>query len=394
MTISRRVSQLPAYHFARLEERVRSVRDRGVAVIDLAKGNPDLPAPAEVVETLREAAGDPSNHRYPDFTRMPEFREAFVRWFSHRFGVELDSDREIVPLIGSKEGLAHLPIAIMDPGNVALLPDPGYPVYATATRLAGGTPYAVPLRFERGWLPDLDAIPPEAARAGGSLWLNYPNNPTGASASLLFFEEAVRFAHAKDILLVHDLAYAEVRFDGYAPPSILQIPGAREVSVEFHSLSKTYNMGGFRIGAVVGNASVVDAMARLKSNLDSGIFRPIQLAAARALTLPDSWIAKRNEVYRRRRDLMVDSLRALGIEVQRPLAGLYLWPRAPSDRTSSEFGLELLERAGVLVAPGTNFGQGGKGYVRISLTAPEATLAAAAERIGDLLAGRSVVADA
>jgi LL-diaminopimelate aminotransferase len=312
---------------------------------------------------------------------MPALRQAFAAWFGQRFGVELDPAREVLPLIGSKEGLAHLPMAVMNPGDTALMPDPQYPVYPTAVALAGGENVMVPLDAARGWLPDLAAIPAEAARRAKTLWLNYPNNPTGACAPLAFFEDAVRFAREHDILLVHDMAYAEVTFDGAKPPSILQAPGAMEVAVEFHSLSKAYNMAGFRIGILVGNAAIVEGMTRLKSNLDTGIFRPIQHAAIRALGLPQSWLDARNAIYQRRRDRVVAACHKLGMHVTAPEAGLYIWPRIPASAgtTSTQFALDLLERAQVAVTPGTNFGPRGEGYLRITLTAPD-------ERIDEAMA--------
>jgi len=321
------------------------------------------------------------NQRYPEYAGMAGLRGAIAGWFARRFGVALDSEREILPLIGSKEGLAHLPLAVMDEGDVALMPDPQYPVYPTAVALAGGVNYEVPLDPARGWLPDLAAIPAEVARAAKTLWLNYPNNPTGACAPLAFFEEAVRFAHEHDVLLVHDMAYAEVTYDGTKPPSILQAPGAKDVAVEFHSLSKAYNMAGFRIGMVVGNPTVVEGLNRLKSNIDTGIFRPVQIAAARALALPQEWLDRRNAIYQRRRDVVVEACRALGMEVTSPEAGLYVWPRIPAGNTSTRFATDLLERTGVAVTPGTNFGATGEGYVRISLTVPDDRLDEAVARM-------------
>jgi len=297
---------------------------------------------------------------------------------------------EILPVIGSKEGLAHLPLAVMDEGDVALMPNPQYPVYPTAVALAGGACYDLPLDATAGWLPDLDAIPMDVAARAKTLWLNYPNNPTGACAPRAFFERAVRFAHDHDVLLVHDMAYAEVTFEGARPPSILEIPDARAVAVEFHSLSKAYNMAGFRVGMLVGNATIVEGMTRLKSNIDTGIFRPLQIAAARALELPQSWLDARNAIYQRRRDALVAACRALGMQVEVPQAGLYLWPCIPAGQASTDFALNLLERTGVAVTPGTNFGSGGEGYVRISLTVPDAQLDEAVARMSSAIgAGRA-----
>lgn len=389
MELSRRLQTLPPYHFADYARRIAEKRAAGVDVISLSMGDPDLPTPDEVLNALDEAAREPVNQRYPEYAGMPAFRKAIAEWFAQRFGVTLDAATEVLPLIGSKEGLAHLPLAVMDEGDVALMPDPQYPVYPTAVALAGGECYDVPLSPERGWLPDFAAIPEEMARKAKTLWLNYPNNPTGACASLAFFEDAVRFARTHDVLLVHDMAYAEVTYDGAKPPSILQVPGAKDVAVEFHSLSKAYNMAGFRVGMLVGNATVVEGMTRLKSNIDTGIFRPVQVASIRALQLPREWLDRRNAIYQRRRDRVVAACRALGMPVDVPQAGLYVWPRIPEGRTSAAFAMDLLERAGVAVTPGTNFGSRGEGYVRISLTVPDDRLDEAVARIEKALAVRA-----
>jgi LL-diaminopimelate aminotransferase len=379
--ISDRLQNLPPYHFAAYGRKIAEKRAAGVDVINLSIGDPDLPTPDVVIRALTEAAEQPVNQRYPEYAGMAELRVAYAEWFERRFGVALDPQREMVPLIGSKEGLAHLPLAVVNPDDVALIPDPAYPVYNTSVALAGGTVYSLPMDAERGWLPELAAIPADVLARASTLWLNYPNNPTGAAASVSFFEEAVAFAKRHDLLLVHDMAYAEVRFDGARPPSILEAPGAKEVAVEFHSLSKAYNMAGFRIGALVGNAKIVEAMTRLKSNLDTGIFRPIQIAAIRALALPQSWVEERNRIYQLRRDRTVAACRALGMAVESPRAGLYVWPRVPAGYTGESFAMELLERAGVAVTPGTNFGPRGAEYVRISITAPDDRLAEALARM-------------
>jgi LL-diaminopimelate aminotransferase len=379
--ISQRLRSLPPYHFAAYARKIAELRAGGVDVISLSMGDPDLPTPPEIIDALSDAARDPVNQRYPEYAGMPELRAAFAGWFERRFGVTLDSGREIVPLIGSKEGLAHLPLAVMDPGDLALMPDPNYPVYPTAVALAGGECYELPLAAESGWLPDLEAIPAEVVARARTLWLNYPNNPTGAAAPMDFFERAVRFAREHDILLVHDMAYAEVYFEGYRPPSILEVAGAKDIAVEFHSLSKSYNMAGFRIGALVGNATIVEAMTRLKSNLDTGIFRPIQVAAIRALQLPEDWVTGRNATYQRRRERVVEACRALGMRVEVPQAGLYVWPHIPEGQSSNAFAMQLLVQTGVAVTPGTNFGARGEGYVRISLTVPDARLDEAMGRL-------------
>ena len=384
MQLSQRLQNLPPYHFAEYARKIAALRARGVDVIALSIGDPDLPTPPEVLDVLTESARQQENQRYPEYAGVPAFREAIAAWFEGRFGVALDPSREVLPLIGSKEGLAHLPLAVMDEGDVALMPDPQYPVYPTAVALAGGTCFEAPLSEANGWLPDFAAIPNEVADRAKTLWLNYPNNPTGACAPMEFFERAVRFALEHEILLVHDMAYAEVSFDGTKPPSILEAPRAKEVAVEFHSLSKAYNMAGFRIGFLVGNETVVEGMTRLKSNIDTGIFRPVQHAAVRALGLPRSWIETRNAVYQRRRDVVVSACRKMGMTVRAPQAGLYVWPRIPDGMTSTEFAFDLLGRTGVAVTPGTNFGARGEGYVRIALTVPDARLDEAVARMEKL----------
>jgi LL-diaminopimelate aminotransferase len=384
MRVSERMRQLPPYHFADAAARIAAKRASGVDVISLAMGDPDLPTPDPVIDRLCETARQPINQRYPEYLGMAEFRQAIARWFLARFKVSLDPEREVVPLIGSKEGLAHLALALLDPGDLALVPDPCYPVYGAGSVLAGASNYSVPLTAEHGFLPDLEAIPAEVARRAKLLWLNYPNNPTGAIAPADFFHKAVRFAQEYDVLLVHDMAYADVSFDGYRPISLLEIPDAREVAVEFHSFSKSYNMAGFRLGMLVGNAEVVQALGQLKTNIDTGIFRPIQYAAIEALALPPEWIAQRNLIYQRRRDLLVAACQRLGLRVETPKASLYLWPAIPPGQTSRAFAFSLLDRIGVFVTPGTNFGPGGEGYLRLSLTVPDERLEEAIARLASL----------
>ena len=381
MRLSQRMRQLPPYHFADANERIAAKRASGVDVINLAMGDPDLPTPDPVIERLCEAAQQPINHRYPEYLGMVELRQAIARWFLSRFKVGIDPEREVAPLIGSKEGLVHLSMALLDPDDIALVPDPAYTVYEVGTILAGATNYTLPLTADNGFLPDLDAIPEDIARRAKMLWLNYPNNPTGAIAPADFFHRAVRFAKTYDVLLVHDMAYADVSYDGYRPISLLEIPEARDVAVEFHSFSKTYNMAGFRIGMLVGNVEVVQALGQLKTNIDTGIFRPIQYAAIEALSLPPEWIAERNLIYQRRRDLLVEACRSLGLRVESPKAGLYLWPQIPPGKTSKEYAFWLLEQAGIFVTPGSNYGSHGEGYLRFSLTAPDARIDEAIARL-------------
>ena len=388
MELSRRLRSLPPYHFAAYNRKIAELRAAGRDIINLSIGDPDMPTPPEVIAALTEAAREPANQRYPEYEGMAALREAYAAWFARRFGVELDPKRELTTLIGSKEGLAHLPLAVMDDGDVALMPNPAYPVYPTAVALAGGACYELALDEASGWLPDLEAVPPDILARAKTLWLNYPNNPTGASAPRDFFERAVAFARRHDLLLIHDMAYAEVRFDGALPPSILEIPGAKDVAVEFHSFSKAYNMAGVRLGMMVGNALICDGLTRLKSNIDTGIFRPLQIAGIRALALPDTWVEERNAVYQRRRDTLLAALRAAGMEVATPEAGLYLWPRVPAGETAAEFALRLLDETSVAVTPGTNFGSRGEGYLRVTLTAPDERIAEAARRLVGAVAAR------
>ena len=389
MQLANRLTSLPPYHFAEFNKQVAALRAAGKDIINLSMGDPDLPTPDSVLDRLTAAAHDPQNQRYPEYAGMPVLREAFAAWFERRFGVPLDPAREVLPLLGSKEGLAHLPLALMNPGDVALMPDPYYPVYPTAVALAGGTSYMLPLAPDRGWLPNLNAVPGDVATAARTLWLNYPNNPTGATASLDFFAEAVAFARRHDMLLIHDMAYADIAFDGTQPPSVLEVPGAKDVAVEFHSFSKAFNMAGFRIGMLVGNAFVVEGLNRLKSNLDTGIFRPIQLAAAQALSLPPAWIQQRNAIYQRRRDRVVAACRRLSLATETPSAGLYVWPRVPEGQTSAAFCLQLLNEATIAVTPGSNFGANGEGYIRLALTVPDDRLDEAMARLEAIVAQRA-----
>jgi len=381
MRTSRRLDLLPPYLFAEISRTVGRLRAEGRDVISLGIGDPDLPTPEPIIDALAEAARDPANHRYPETEGMPELRGAIADWYRRRFGVELNPDAEVVPLIGSKEGIAHIPLAVIDPGDVVLVPDPGYPVYTSGAVFAGGEAFYLRLEEGRGFLPDLGAVPTEVARRARLLWLNYPNNPTGATADEGFFREVVEFAREFDIVVCHDAAYSEVAFDGYRPPSFLQVEGAREVGVEFHSLSKTYNMTGWRVGMAVGNPDIIQALTRVKTNFDSGIPQAIQRAAIAALQGPDGWVEASNRVYRRRRDLAVEALRAAGFDVRPPQATFYLWVRTPNGQPSIDFALRLLEATAVVVTPGVGFGPGGEGYFRISLTTPDDRLEEALRRL-------------
>jgi LL-diaminopimelate aminotransferase len=386
--VARRIESLPPYLFAELDRKIAAKRADGVDVISLGIGDPDLPTPPHIVAALRDAATDPSAHRYPSYFGLPAFREAVAAFYARRFGVSLDPETEVLPLIGSKEGLAHLTFALVDEGDRALVPDPGYPVYATSTMLAGGQVVPMPLAPERGFLPDLGAleVPPRTKL----MWLGYPNNPTAAVADLAFLEAATAFARRHDLLLCHDAAYSEITFEGYVAPSVLEVPGARDVAVEFGSLSKTYNMTGWRVGYVVGNREAIRALGTLKTNLDSGIFNAIQRAAVEALNGSQDCVEEMRAIYQKRRDTVVSALQEVGIAQETPMGSVYVWVRTPEGRTSEAFAEELLDEAGVVVAPGTGYGPGGQGFVRISLTVSDARLAEAMGRIRQHLASPQV----
>ncbi|MGD2164800.1 MAG: aminotransferase class I/II-fold pyridoxal phosphate-dependent enzyme [Anaerolineae bacterium] len=386
---AKRLSDLPAYPFARWAEHIAEARQRGLDVIRLDMGNPDMPPRDEVIDALARAAGQRDQHGYPGYRGIPALRRSIAAYYDQRFGVNLDPTSEVIPLLGSKEGLVNLALAYLEPGDTALVPDPGYAPYTRGAILAGADVYTFPLLPEQGFLPDLGAIPRETATCAKVVWLNYPNNPTGATAGLDFFAGAVDFARQHDLLLCHDAPYADVTYDGYRAPSMLQVPGAREVVVEFSSLSKMANMAGWRVGMAVGNAAALTALAQVKSNVDSGIFRPLQVAATMALSTSQDWIAERNRVYRERLDLLEQGLHALGMEAARPKATLYLWSRIPSGHsgdarggwTSESFARTLLERTGIAVAPGSFFGPGGEGFIRVSATASTAQIQEAKRRL-------------
>lgn len=392
MKLAQRVEQLPPYLFARISELIAQKRAAGVDVISLGIGDPDLPTPGYLIERLQRAAENPANHRYPESDGLPQFRRAIARWYQTRHGVELDPDSEVVPLIGSKEGIGHLPLCLIDPGDVSLITDPGYPVYEIGTMFAGGETVKVPLREEDGWLPRLDEIPADAARRARILWLNYPNNPTGAVADLPFFEQAVAWARAHDVVIAHDLAYADVTFDGYQAHSILEVDGAREVAIEFNSLSKAFNMTGWRVAMAVGNARVINALTRVKTNLDSGIPQAIQEMAIAALDDPRDTMDAHNAIYQARRDRVVSVLRALGLRVEPPKASLYVWARLPDgERSSGDFAGRLIDATGVVVTPGASYGSAGEGYIRISLTTPDDRLDEALRRLAAFARGEQVL---
>jgi LL-diaminopimelate aminotransferase len=377
--VADRLQDLPPYLFAELDRRIAQKRAEGVDVISLGVGDPDLPTPPHVVRALQEAAEDASTHQYPSYYGLPELRRSIAGWYERRFGVSLDPDREVLPLIGSKEGIAHLAVAFVDPGDEVLVPDPGYPVYAVGTMLAGGRSVSMPLDAANAYLPDVSRLDPSDRTT--LMWLAYPNNPTAAVASLADLELAVAFARERGILLAHDAAYSEITFDGYVAPSVLQVPGATDVAVEFGSLSKTYNMTGWRVGFVVGNATAIEALGRVKTNLDSGIFNAVQRAAIAAIDGPQDHVEAMRAVYQKRRDAVVSAFQDIGVALEPPLGSVYVWIPTPAGRTSEDFATELLDEAGVVVAPGRGYGEHGEGFVRISLTVADDRLGEAMARV-------------
>ena len=384
MNFADRIEKLPPYLFAQISKKVAAKKAEGIDVISFGIGDPDLPTPPHILRALEEAAADPANHRYPETEGLPEFRSAVARWYERRFGVSLDPQKEVLSLIGSKEGIAHVALCFIDPGDVALVPDPSYPVYEIGTMFAGGTTHRMPLLEENGFLPDFDAVPSHVADRATVLWLNYPNNPTGAVADMAFFERAVAFAKRHDLAILHDGPYSEVAYDGYRPISLLQAPGAMDVGVEFHSLSKSYNMTGWRIGMAVGNPQIIDALMRVKSNIDSGVAQAVQHMAIAALNGPQECVAEHNAIYQRRRDKVIDALRNLGLQVMPPKASLYVWAKVPDGMTSAGFAERLLDEAAVIVTPGNGYGPHGEGYVRISLTLADDRLDEGLRRIAGL----------
>ncbi len=378
---AKRIEQLPPYLFAEIDRKKEEMRKKGIDLIDLGIGDPDLPTPDPIIERLNRASQDPKNHHYPSYEGMIEFRTAVARWFERRFGVLLDPKTEVLTLIGSKEGIAHIPLAFVNPGDYVLIPSPGYPVYRVATLFAGGIPYVMPLLKENGFLPKLSEIPGEIAERSKLLFINYPNNPTSAIAERPFFEEVVAFAKKYEVIVCHDAAYSELAFDGYRPLSFLEIEGGKEVGIEFHSLSKTFNMTGWRIGFAVGHPDIVSGLGKVKTNIDSGLFQAIQEAGMEALQRYDTPIPNLIKIYEGRRDVVVKGLREVGLEVEVPKATFYLWIRVPRGYTSAQFATLLMEQAGLVVTPGNGFGEAGEGYFRIALTVDESRLKQAIERL-------------
>ncbi len=374
-----RIEHLPPYLFAAIDKAKQEARAKGVDVIDLSVGDPDLPTPAHIVETLCQAAKISQNHQYPSYEGKLSFRKAMADWYKETFGIDLDPEREVLTLIGSKEGIAHAPLAFINPGDLALVPDPAYPVYRTAVSFAGGEPVIMPLLRENRFLPDLEAIDPTMARKAKLIFLNYPNNPTAASADRAFFQRLVDFAREYDIIVMHDNPYSEIYYDGQRSGSILEIDGAKDVAVEFHSLSKTYNMTGWRIGAVVGNAEIVAGIGKIKSNIDSGTFGAVQDAGIVALQSPRSVVDGIRKVYQQRIDMLYPCLLDLGMILEKPRATLYLWAWVGGD--SVAYCQRLLDRTGIVATPGVGFGKYGEGYIRFSITQPTERIELAAERL-------------
>ena len=375
---AKRVQALPPYVFARLDELKARAREQGLDLIDLGMGNPDGATPKPVVEAAIAALQDSTNHGYPPFEGTASFRKAITDWYFRRYSVKLDPDGEALPLLGSKEGLTHLALAYINPGNLVLAPNPAYPAHFRGPLIAGGKVHSILLKPENDWIIDLADIPDSVAEQAKVFYFNYPSNPTGATAPREFFQDIVTFAKKYEILLVHDLCYAELAFDGYQPTSLLQIPGGKDIGVEFHTMSKTYNMAGWRIGFVVGNSNVIQGLRTLKTNMDYGVFSALQLAAKTALQLPDEYLSQVQERYRQRRDFLIQGLGKLGWNVQKTMATMYLWVPCPPGIGSTDFALSVLQKTGVVVTPGNAFGSGGEGYVRISLIAE-------CERLGEAL---------
>lgn len=378
---SHRLNSLSPYLFKEIDRQKDEIKKCGVDIIDLGVGDPNMPTPPHIIEALKEAASDPTNHRYPSYTGMADFNEAVANWYKRRFNVALNSEKEVVTLIGSKEGIAHIPLAFINPGDVALVTSPGYPVPDIGVKFAGGKTYFMDLLKENNFLPDLDAVPKDIAQKSKMMFINYPNNPTSAVATEEFFKEVVSFADSYNIIVCHDAAYTEMAFDGYRPGSFLETEGAKEVGIEFHSLSKTYNMTGWRLGFAVGRAEVIEALGQVKSNIDSGAFQAIQLAGITALTGDQTCVDQMRKEYTQRRDILVNGLVELGLSVEKPRATFYLWIEVPKGYTSTEFTSHLLTKAGIVVTPGNGFGAAGEGYVRIALTVGQERLKEVVERI-------------
>lgn len=382
---ARRVKNLPPYLFAAIDKMKQEALASGVDLIDLSIGDPDLPTPPHIVDAMKRAVENPVHHRYPSYEGMLSYREAVAKWYRSRFNVSLDPHSEVLSLIGSKEGIGHMPLAFVNPGDVVLVPSPGYPVYPVATLFAGGESYLMPLIEANNFLPDFSAVPDEIMKRARLMFINYPNNPTSAVGHRGFYESVIRIAERYNIIVCHDAAYSEIYYDGRKPMSFMELDGAKEVGMEFHSLSKTYNMTGWRIGFAVGNRELIAGLGKIKTNLDSGVFQAIQEAAIVALGTGDEVLSGIRDTYQTRRDTLYNGLRGIGLHAIKPQATFYLWTRVPSQFDSSGFVAHILEKAGVLATPGNGFGSPGEGYVRFALTAPVERIKEAVERIGKTL---------
>ncbi|WP_447969457.1 LL-diaminopimelate aminotransferase [Nitrospira sp. M1] len=381
ITYADRIRTLPPYLFAAIDEMKRKAIEKGMDIINLGIGDPDLPTPTPIIDRLKHAAEDPRHHQYPSYDGMLSFRTAVAKWYKRRFGVEADPASEVVTLIGSKEGIGHVPLAFINPGDVVLIPSPGYPVYPVATSFAGGTSHFMPLLKENGFLPDLDAIPTEIARKAKLMFLNSPNNPTSVVADTAFFQRVVEFAREHHIIVCHDAAYTEIYYDGKRPASFLEADGAKEVGIEFHSLSKTFNMTGWRIGFAVGHADVISGLGKVKTNIDSGVFQAIQEAGITALESDDQLTDGLRSIYQERRDILVPGLQSLGLTLDNPMAAFYVWIEVPKGFTSASFTAHLIEQAGIVTTPGNGFGDPGEGYIRMTVTTSKERLAEAVDRM-------------
>jgi len=384
MKFAKRLDTVPPYLFVEISRKIAAKKAQGIKVISFGIGDPDIPTPGPVIEQLRATALDSINHRYPETDGLPEFRVAVSDWYKKRFNVVLDSDKEILPLIGAKEGIGHASFCFINPGDIALVPDPGYPVYSVGTWFAGGECHWMPLKEKNAWLPDLDSIPSDVLKKSKVMWLNYPNNPTGAVVDVGYFKEVVEFAKQHSIAILHDACYTEVAYDGYKPISFLEIPGAIDVGIEFHSLSKSYNMTGWRVGVAAGNRDMIDALMVVKSNLDSGIPNAVQYMGIEALKSTDEEIRTRNDIYQSRRDKVIEALEKIGLDVDPPKASLYVWAKIPEGYTSAEFAELILEEADIVVTAGNGYGPSGEGYIRLSLTISEEDLNEGIKRLQEL----------
>lgn len=384
MQFAKRLEKIPPYFFAEIGRQREELVAQGVDIINMGVGDPDSPTPAHIVRAMHEAIDDPSNHNYPPYQGTKEYRQAAAAWMARRFGVtNLNPQTEVISSIGSKEAIHNTFLAFVEPGDHTLIPDPGYPVYRTSTIFAGGEPYVMPLKAENKFLPNLSAIPEEVACKAKLLWINYPNNPTGALATLEFFQELVNYCRQYDILLCHDHAYSEMAYDGYQPPSVLQVEGAKDIAIEFHSLSKSYNMTGWRVGFVVGNATGIKGLTQVKSNVDSGIFKAIQCAAITGFQTTEAELQAVTSIYQHRRNIIVEGLRSLGWQIEAPKATLYVWVPVPKGYSSAEFVTLLLDKCGIVVPPGNGYGAAGEGFFRIALTVPEERMQAGIQRMRD-----------